>query len=94
MRIHIPKSYIVIGLILAICIAIGAYSSRSPQPDTYKCPNDYATVEEYIDSFGVWLKAEQTKNPMISEADLVAKRLELFQSHSCQKSKWEDVTAI
>lgn len=54
----------------------------------YKCPNDYATAEEYAKAAVLWLRTEMDKNPQADEEELLEKRVTELKAHECEPSKW------
>lgn len=54
----------------------------------YKCPNDYATAEEYIRALVMWSKAQMVKNPQVSQEELLKMRGEELTAYGCENSKW------
>ncbi|MFH1162158.1 MAG: hypothetical protein V1696_02690 [Candidatus Jorgensenbacteria bacterium] len=82
------KIKIIIPIFFAVIfIGISAYLWISSR-DSFKCPNDYATVEEYIDGTARWISEETDKNPDISEENILEMRTKELEAHGCERSKW------
>jgi len=74
-------------LLIIVSIGILAYFWISPR-DNFKCPNDYATFNEYANATAKWIRAEMDKNPDISEENLLGMRTKELETHKCEKSRW------
>jgi hypothetical protein len=74
---------IVIFVILIIFIV---WNNRTP--NSFRCPNEYTTVEEYVEGMGQWANEELNKNPKITKEGLLKEREKLFYKHNCEKSRW------
>jgi hypothetical protein len=59
-----------------------------PSPDSFRCPNDYSTAEEYIGGMGDWVMEELRKAPSMTQEELENKRAGLFIKYKCEKSRW------
>lgn len=75
---------VLVGALVISFVLIGSVSIY----DDFKCPNEYATNEEYLDSIDKWTDDELLKNPEATEDELFDKRTKLFAKHNCEKGNW------
>lgn len=74
-------------LFVIILIGVLAYFWIFPR-DKFKCPNDYATIEEYVDGTAKWISEKMDKNPNLSEEDILEIRTKELEKYRCESSKW------
>ena len=55
----------------------------------FKCPEDYTSIEEYIEDTAKYIKNYQIKNPNTTEDEILEKRYDDLESHNCQKNNTE-----
>ena len=82
---------IIIGIIALIIIAAVStmfiyYSKQRPAQISLKCPESYATGDEYTASLQSYVKQEESNNPNITMQELVEKRYELLVINHCTKT--------
>ena len=69
--------------------SIYTYISGGYQTD-YKCPTEYDTKEEYLESLATYTTNALKKNPNTTEEELFQKRAGWFASMKCEKGHWTD----
>ena len=82
------KTKITIAALVFISICAAVLFWRLNSVINFKCPNDYATAEEYADGTAQWLRLQLDANPKISQEELLAKREKALESNNCNPSKW------
>ena len=55
--------------------------------NSFRCPNDYQTADEYINGMFEWISGELKNNPKMTKEDLMNKRMNLFLENNCEKSR-------
>ncbi len=55
---------------------------------SFKCPNDYASPEEYLNAAAKFVHDFNQIIPNSASADLLEYRQQLLESHQCEPSKW------
>ncbi len=75
-------------VVVAVLMVGGAFKNKID--DGFKCPNDYGSAEEYLNSVAQMIKTETDKNPEISFDELMNLRNEELDAHKCEPSKWMD----
>jgi hypothetical protein len=56
--------------------------------DKFKCPNDYTTIEEYVDGTARWISDKMDKNLNLSEKSILEMRTKELEAYGCERSKW------
>jgi hypothetical protein len=78
----ITLSVIAIGLIVVFSILI--YSSKKElTQDGFKCPESYATDDEYTKALNSFIQQELSNNPNITAQEIMEKRYNLLVANHC-----------
>lgn len=85
---------VAIVAMMLIPLAIWFYSYKSSLQQNsitnFKCPNEYGTPEEYLDSVGQWIRTELDKNPQISTDEMLNLRNKELEKNGCGSSPWSE----
>lgn len=87
-----PKRKIIFVCCILVFVALGAilyfYRSQTPKQTlvNLKCPEDYATYDEYMVALGNYFKQEVSNNPNITAEDLAEKRYAFLVANHCTKT--------
>ena len=58
--------------------------------NSFRCPNDYRTADEYINGMFEWISEELKKAPQMTREELLEERARLFLQYNCEKSRWTE----
>jgi len=90
----VSRKNIILGVIALASIGVFFIPWGSQNPDTFRCPNGYETVEAYIEGVAKWASEELKKSPDMTRDELLDKRTTLFSENGCERSRWaDDLTA-
>lgn len=87
MNYALIKSVLGTMALIAIVVLVLAWGAARPA-DNFKCPNDYASTDEYIRGIAEWASTELKKSPNMTKDELLAAREGLIKEHKCEQSKW------
>ncbi len=77
---------------IVVLVALGIFVAwKYSAPNSFRCPNDYATAEAYVTGVTEWAKGELMNSPNMTKEDLLNVRQKLFQEHACAPSRWSTV---
>lgn len=91
MRYYFRKYVTPLTVILAVCGAAGYfYFAHGWQEGTpaFRCPNDYASPEAYLEATARFIAEEQKNNPNITDAELLEKRQNFLAKNGCASSRY------
>jgi len=75
-------------VVVVFCIIIGLFVWSFWKASRYKCPNDYDSPEEYLNSVAEWSSKIQKENPQMTTEEILEKRVQELEKHRCESSKW------
>lgn len=78
------------GIAILGILGIFIIWNKSAQ-NNFRCPNDYATVEEYVTGVTEWARGELIHSPTMTKEELLSERERLFHERVCEPSRWSTV---
>jgi hypothetical protein len=79
---------LLVGIAAVIAVMIIFIAWKYSTPSSFRCPNDYATVEEYVTGVTDWASGELLNSPNMTKGELLSERQKLFKEHNCEPSRW------
>jgi hypothetical protein len=79
---------LLVGIATVIAVMIIFIAWKYSTPSSFRCPNDYATVEEYVTGVTDWASGELLNSPNMTKEELLSERQKLFKEHNCEPSRW------
>ena len=80
---------VALGLLLTVsAVTIKENESKSVTLESFKCPKEYDTREEYLESVDKFADYLLEENPQITTEEAFTKRGEWFVSNGCEKGNW------
>ncbi len=84
------KKWIILGIIVATSAGTLYWTWGRGTSDGFRCPNDYATAEEYAEGTAKWVSEEFKNSPNLTQDDLLSRRNAQLSERGCERSKWLD----
>jgi hypothetical protein len=75
-------------IITFLIIWSSIHKTQNSISSDFKCPNDYKTIEEYVESLAKWIRVTMDENPKITPDEIQKLRDEEIAEHKCSLSNW------
>jgi len=70
--------------IVGLLLVSSFYNPKNNDPFGFRCPSDFKTSEEYIESVAQWISKYQEKYPEATEEDIMVVRDSLIEKNNCE----------
>ncbi|OGG61950.1 hypothetical protein A3I46_01925 [Candidatus Kaiserbacteria bacterium RIFCSPLOWO2_02_FULL_54_13] len=88
---NLTKNRVLLIGIVAIAAAGAFIAWYGSVPSSFKCPNDYATAEEYVKGVTEWASEQLMNSPNMTKEELLNERERQFREHACEPSRWPNL---
>ena len=79
--------FVVLGIIIILCVVLYFHKSLiSKHLITLKCPESYATNDEYLTTLKAWIRQESSSNLNMTVGKLTTQRYQFLVDNHCSKT--------